>query len=192
MKKFKISPNANIASVETLKSKFERLGAAVGENGLTPNFSYVLIQGAYGIKTGVNPQTNKPVEYPTVRSVKIGQKSLKVSGLSELSINSLKRTVNVEDSSLDVVDFSTVITNSSELNALQLLETLDKNKLFAIVPNGTVVSSTNFDTVNRPRTVYKVVELIDEATINAVIEAAKNAGLIDIEAPEEATTKPKK
>ena len=192
MKKFKISPNANIVSVETLKSKFERLSLSIGENGLTPNFTYAIIPGTYGIKSGVNPQTNKPVEYPTVKSVKIGQKSAKISGLSELSINSLKRTVNVEDSSMDVVDFSTVITNSTELNALQLLETLDKNKMFAIVPNGTVVSCTNFDTVNRPRTVYKVIELIDEATINAVIETAKNAGLIDIEAPEEATTKPKK
>ena len=192
MKKFKISPNANIVSVETLKNKFERLSLSVGENGLTPNFKYVIVQGAYNVKSGINPQNNKPVEYPTVKAVRIGEISGKVSGLSELSINSLKRTVNVEDSSMDVVDFSTVITNSSELNALQLLETLDKNKMFAIVPNGTVVSCTNFDTVNRPRTVYKVVELIDEATINAVIEAAKNAGLIDIEAPEAATTKPKK
>ena len=186
MKKFKISPNANIVSVETLKNKFERLSLSVGENGLTPNFKYVIVQGAYNVKSGINPQNNKPVEYPTVKAVRIGEKSGKVSGLSELSINSLKRTVNVEDSSMDVVDFSTVITNSSELNALQLLETLDKNKMFAIVPNGTVVSCTNFDTVNRPRTVYKVVELIDEATINAVIEAAKNAGLIDIEEPEAA------
>ena len=191
MKKFKLAPTSGAISVETLKSKFDRLAAAIGENGLTPNFTYAIISGTYGIKAGVNPQNNKPVEYPTIKSVRIGQKSAKISGLSELSINSLKRTVNVEDSSLDVVDFSTVITNSSELNALQLLETLDKNKMFAIVPNGTVVSCTNFDTVNRPRTVYKVVELIDEATINAVIEAAKNAGLIDIEAPEEAT-KPKK
>ena len=192
MKKFKISPNANIVSVETLKLKFERLGQSVGENGLTPNFQYIIIADSYGVKSGINPQNNKPLEYPIIKAVRIGAKSNKVSGLSELSVNSLKRTVNVEESSVDVVDFSTVITNSSELNALQLLETLDKNKLFAIVPNGTVVSSTNFDTINRPRSVYKVVEIIDDARINEVLDAAKNAGLIDIEAPEEATTKPKK
>ena len=159
MKKVKISPSANVITVETLKSKFERLASGVGDNGLTPNFQYAIIAGTYGVKAGVNPQTNKPIEYPVIRAIKIGAKSNKVSGLSELSVNSLKRTVNVEDSSIDVVDFSTVITNSSELNSLQLLETLDKNKLFAIVPNGTVVSSTNFDTVNRPRSVYKVMEI---------------------------------
>ena len=191
MKKVKISPNANVVSVETLKSKFERLSLAIGENGLTPNFTYAIIPGTYGIKAGVNPQTNKPVEYPTVRAVKIGQKSNKISGFSELSINSLKRTVNVEDSSIDVVDFSTVITNSSELNSLQLLETLDKNKLFAIIPNGTVVSSTNFDTVNRPRSVYKVMEITDMAVIENVINTAITAGLIEEETPETAT-KPKK
>ena len=191
MKKVKISPSANVITVETLKSKFERLSLAIGENGLTPNFTYTIIPGTYGIKAGVNPQTNKPVEYPTVRAVKIGNKSAKVSGLSELSINSLKRTVNVEDSSIDVVDFSTVITNSSELNSLQLLETLDKNKLFAIIPNGTVVSSTNFDTVNRPRSIYKVIELTDMAVIENVINTAITAGLIEEETPETAT-KPKK
>ena len=191
MKKVKISPSANVITVETLKSKFERLASGVGDNGLTPNFQYAIIAGTYGIKAGVNPQTNKPVEYPTVRAVKIGQKSNKISGFSELSINSLKRTVNVEDSSIDVVDFSTVITNSSELNSLQLLETLDKNKLFAIIPNGTVVSSTNFDTVNRPRTVYKVIELTDMAVIENVINTAITAGLIEEETPETAT-KPKK
>ena len=191
MKKVKISPNANVVSVETLRTKFERLAANVGANGLTPSFQYSIISGAYGIKAGVNPQTNKPVEYPTVKAVKIGQKSNKVCGFSELSINSLKRTVNVEDSSIDVVDFSTVITNSSELNSLQLLETLDKNKLFAIVPNGTVVSSTNFDTVNRPRSVYKVMEITDVAVIENVINTAITAGLIEEETPETAT-KPKK
>ena len=191
MKKVKISPNANVVSVETLRTKFERLAANIGENGLTPNFQYAIIAGTYGVKAGVNPQTNKPVEYPTVKAVKIGNKSAKVSGLSELSINSLKRTVNVEDSSIDVVDFSTVITNSSELNSLQLLETLDKNKLFAIIPNGTVVSSTNFDTVNRPRSVYKVMEITDMAVIENVINTAITAGLIEEETPETAT-KPKK
>ena len=103
----------------------------------------------------------------------------------------LKRTVNVEDSSIDVVDFSTVITNSSELNSLQLLETLDKNKLFAIIPNGTVVSSTNFDSTLRPRSVYKVIELTDMAVIENVINTAITAGLIEEETPETAT-KPKK
>ena len=98
MKKVKISPNANVVSVETLRTKFERLAANVGANGLTPSFQYAIISGAYGIKAGVNPQTNKPVEYPTVRAVKIGQKSNKISGMAELSINSLKRTINIEDS----------------------------------------------------------------------------------------------
>ena len=191
MKKVKISPNANVVSVETLRTKFERLAANIGENGLTPNFQYIIIANSYGVKAGVNPQTNKPVEYPTVRAVKIGQKSAKVSGLSELSINSLKRTVNVEDSSIDVIDFSTIIPNCSELNALQLLETLDKNKLFAIVPNGTVVSSTNFDSTLRPRSVYKVIELTDMAVIENVINTAITAGLIELEEPEKAE-KPKK
>ena len=191
MKKVKISPNANVVSVETLRTKFERLAANIGENGLTPNFQYIIIANSYGVKAGVNPQTNKPVEYPTVRAVKIGQKSAKVSGLSELSINSLKRTVNVEDSSIDVIDFSTIIPNCSELNALQLLETLDKNKLFAIVPNGTVVSSTNFDTTNRPRSIYKAIEITDMAVIENVINTAITAGLIELEEPEKAE-KPKK
>ena len=186
MKKVKISPNANVVSVETLRTKFERLAANIGENGLTPNFQYIIIANSYGVKAGVNPQTNKPVEYPTVRAVKIGQKSAKVSGLSELSINSLKRTVNVEDSSIDVIDFSTIIPNCSELNALQLLETLDKNKLFAIVPNGTVVSSTNFDTTNRPRSIYKAIEITDMAVIENVINTAITAGLIELEEPEKA------
>ena len=191
MKKIKISPNANVVSVETLRTKFERLAANIGDNGLTPNFQYIIIANAYGVKAGINPQTNKPVEYPTVKAVKIGNKSAKVSGLSELSINSLKRTVNVEDSSIDVVDFSTVITNSSELNSLQLLETLDKNKLFAVVPNGTVVSTTNFDSTSRPRPVYKVMEITDMAVIENVINTAITAGLIEEETPETAT-KPKK
>ncbi len=191
MKKVKISPSANVITVETLKSKFERLSLAIGENGLTPNFTYTIIPGTYGIKAGVNPQTNKPVEYPTVRAVKIGQKSNKISGMAELSINSLKRTINIEDSTSDVIDFSAVLSNHSELNPLQLLETLDKNKLFAIVPNGTVVSSTNFDSTLRPRSVYKVIELTDMAVIENVINTAITAGLIEEETPETAT-KPKK
>ena len=191
MKKVKISPSANVITVETLKSKFERLSLAIGENGLTPNFTYTIIPGTYGIKAGVNPQTNKPVEYPTVRAVKIGQKSNKISGMAELSINSLKRTINIEDSTSDVIDFSAVLSNHSELNPLQLLETLDKNKLFAIVPNGTVVSSTNFDSTLRPRSVYKVIELTDMAVIENVINTAIMAGLIEEETPETAT-KPKK
>ena len=191
MKKVKISPSANVITVETLKSKFERLSLAIGENGLTPNFTYTIIPGTYGIKAGVNPQTNKPVEYPTVRAVKIGQKSNKISGMAELSINSLKRTINIEDSTSDVIDFSAVLSNHSELNPLQLLETLDKNKLFAIVPNGTVVSSTNFDSTLRPRSVYKVIELTDMAVIENVINTAITAGLIELEEPEKAE-KPKK
>ena len=191
MKKVKISPSANVITVETLKSKFERLSLAIGENGLTPNFTYTIIPGTYGIKAGVNPQTNKPVEYPTVRAVKIGQKSNKISGMAELSINSLKRTINIEDSTSDVIDFSAVLSNHSELNPLQLLETLDKNKLFAIVPNGTVVSTTNFDSTLRPRSVYKVIELTDMAVIENVINTAITAGLIELEEPEKAE-KPKK
>ena len=191
MKKVKISPNANVVSVETLRTKFERLAANVGDNGLTPNFQYIIIANAYGVKSGINPQTNKPVEYPTVKAVKIGAKSNKVSGLSDLSINSLKRTINIEDSTSDVIDFSAVLSNHSELNPLQLLETLDKNKLFAIVPNGTVVSSTNFDSTLRPRSVYKVIELTDMAVIENVINTAITAGLIELEEPEKAE-KPKK
>ena len=191
MKKVKISPNANVVSVETLRTKFERLAANVGANGLTPSFQYAIISGAYGIKAGVNPQTNKPVEYPTVRAVKIGQKSNKISGFSELSINSLKRTVNVEDSSIDVIDFSSILSNHSELNSLQILESLPSEKLFAIVPNGTVISTTNFDSTSRPRSVYKVIELTDMAVIENVINTAITAGLIEEETPETAT-KPKK
>ena len=179
MKKFKLAPNSGAVSAETLKSKFERLAAAVGENGLTPNFSYAIVSGAYGVKTGVNPQTNKAVEYATVEAVKIGQKSAKISGLSKLSINSLKRTVNVEDTTVDVVDFSSVIPNCSELNALQLLETLDESKCFAIVPNGTVLASTNFDANIRPRQLYKCIELTDAATVTAVVKATKDAGLTE-------------
>ena len=186
MKKFRVLPHEAIVSVETLTTKFQRLAISVGDNGLTSSFSYVLIHSTYGIKEGVNPQTRQAVEYPTIRAIKIGSKSNKVCGIAELSINSLKRTVNVEESSVDVVDFSTVITNSSELNALQLLETLNKEKFFMIVPNGTILASTNFDTVVRPRQVFKVVELVDTVMINAVIEAAKEAGLItEIEETEE-------
>ena len=191
MKKVKISPSANVITVETLKSKFERLASGVGDNGLTPNFQYAIIAGTYGIKAGINPQTNKPVEYPTVRAVKIGNKSAKVSGLSELSINSLKRTINIDDSSIDVIDFSAIIPNCNELNALQILESLPSDKMFAVVPNGTVVSTTNFDSTSRPRSIYKAIEITDMAVIENVINTAITAGLIELEEPEKAE-KPKK
>ena len=191
MKKVKISPNANVVSVETLRTKFERLAANIGDNGLTPNFQYIIIANSYGVKAGINPQTNKPLEYPIIKAVKIGTKSNKVSGLSELSINSLKRTINIEDSTSDVVDFSSILPNCTELNSLQLLEHLPAEKMFAIVPNGTVVSTTNFDSTSRPRSVYKVIELTDMAVIENVINTAITAGLIEEETPETAT-KPKK
>ena len=179
MKKIRISPNANVVSVETLKGKFERLANSVGDNGLTPNFSYTIIPGAYGVKAGINPQTNKPLEYPIIKAVKIGVKSNKVSGLSELSINSLKRTINIEDSTSDVIDFSAIITNAAELNALQLWESLPSEKMFAIVPNGTVVSTTNFDSTSRPRSIYKVIELADEKTVTEILATTKAAGLTE-------------
>ena len=191
MKKVKISPSANVITVETLKSKFERLAQNVGENGLTPNFQYIIIAGTYGVKAGINPQTNKPLEYPIIKAVKIGAKSNKITGLSDLSINSLKRTINIEDTTSDVIDFSTILTNSSELNSLQILESLPSDKMFAIVPNGTVVSSTNFDSTLRPRAIYKVIEITDETTVNSVLETAITAGLITFEEPEKAE-KPKK
>ena len=179
MKKFKLAPNANIVSVETLKSKFERLSINVGENGLTPNFKYALIQGAYNVKSGINPQTNKAVEYPTVRAIRIGEKSGKISGLSELSINSLKRTVNIDDKSIDVIDFTTILPNCSEMNALQILENLSEEKVYAVVPNGTVLASTNFDANVRPRQLYKCIEISDAATVTAVVKATKDAGLTE-------------
>ena len=191
MKKVKISPNANVVSVETLRTKFERLSANIGDNGLTPNFQYIIIANAYGVKSGINPQTNKPLEYPIIKAVKIGTKSNKISGLSDLSINSLKRTINIEDSTSDVIDFSAILPNSAELNSLQILESLPSEKMFAIVPNGTVVSTTNFDSTSRPRSVYKVIELTDMAVIENVINTAITAGLIEEETPETAT-KPKK
>ena len=191
MKKVKISPNANVVSVETLRTKFERLSANIGDNGLTPNFQYIIIANAYGVKAGINPQTNKPLEYPIIKAVKIGTKSNKISGLSDLSINSLKRTINIEDSTSDVIDFSAILPNSAELNSLQILESLPSEKMFAIVPNGTVVSTTNFDSTSRPRSVYKVIELTDMAVIENVINTAITAGLIEEETPETAT-KPKK
>ena len=191
MKKVKISPNANVVSVETLRTKFERLAANIGDNGLTPNFQYIIIANAYGVKSGINPQTNKPIEYPIIKAVKIGTKSNKISGLSDLSINSLKRTINIEDSTSDVIDFSSILTNSAELNSLQILESLPSEKMFAIVPNGTVVSTTNFDSTSRPRSVYKVIELTDMAVIENVINTAITAGLNEEETPETAT-KPKK
>ena len=191
MKKVKISPNANVVSVETLRTKFERLAANIGENGLTPNFQYIIIANSYGVKAGINPQTNKPLEYPIIKAVKIGTKSNKISGLSELSINSLKRTINIEDSTSDVIDFSSILPNSAELNSLQILESLPSEKMFAIVPNGTVVSTTNFDSTSRPRSVYKVIELTDMAVIENVINTAITAGLIELEEPEKAE-KPKK
>ena len=188
MKKFRVLPHEAIVSVETLTTKFQRLAVSVGDNGLTSSFSYVIIPGTYGIKEGVNPQTRQAVEYPTIRAIKIGQKSNKVCGIAELSINSLKRTINIEDTTVDVIDFSGVLPNHSELNPLQLLETLDKEKLFMIVPNGTILASTNFDTVVRPRQVFKVVELVDTVMITAVIEAAKEAGLITETETEETET----
>ena len=191
MKKVKISPNANVVSVETLRTKFERLAANIGDNGLTPNFQYIIIANAYGVKSGINPQTNKPIEYPIIKAVKIGTKSNKISGLSDLSINSLKRTINIEDSTSDVIDFSSILSNSAELNSLQILESLPSEKMFAIVPNGTVVSTTNFDSTARPRAVYKVIEITDMAVIENVINTAISAGLIEEETPETAT-KPKK
>ena len=179
MKKFKISPNAGVQTAAQLKGKFERLASGVGDNGLTPNFQYAIIQGAYGIKAGINPQTKQTVDYPTVKAIKIGNKSAKVSGLSELSINSLKRTVNIDDSSIEVIDFSAIIPNCSELNALQILESLSEDKVFAIIPNGTVLANTNFDTNIRPRQLYKCIEISDAAMITAVVKATKDAGLTE-------------
>ena len=179
MKKFKISPNASVQTAEQIKQKFERLAQNVGANGLTPNFQYAIISGAYDTKSGINPQTNKPVDYAVVKSVKIGNKSNKVNGIADLSINSLKRTVNVDDQTVDVIDFSAILPDCSELNALQLLETLDENKCFAIIPNGTVLANTNFDTNVRPRQLYKVVEISDAAMITAVVKATKDAGLTE-------------
>ena len=179
MKKFKISPNASVQTAEQIKQKFERLAANVGANGLTPNFQYAIIPGAYDTKTGINPQTNKPVDYAVVKAVKIGNKSAKVSGLSELSINSLKRTVNIEENTVDVIDFGSVLSNHSELNPLQILESLPSDKMFAIVPNGTVVSSTNFDSTSRPRSIYKVIEITDEKTVTEILATTKAAGLTE-------------
>ena len=177
MKKVKISPNANVVSVETLRTKFERLAANIGDNGLTPNFQYIIIANAYGVKSGINPQTNKPIEYPIIKAVKIGTKSNKVSGLSDLSVNSLKRTINVDDSTLDVIDFSSILPDAPELNALQILESLPEDKVFAVVPNGAVVSTTNFDSTSRPRQVYKVVEISDAAKVTEILAATKAAGI---------------
>lgn len=179
MKKFKISPNASVQTAEQIKQKFERLAQNVGANGLTPNFQYAIISGAYDTKTGINPQTNKPVDYAVVKAVKIGMKSNKVSGLSDLSINSLKRTINVDDSTLDVIDFSSILPDCSERNALQILESLPEDKVFAVVPNGAVISTTNFDSTSRPRQVYKVIEISDAAMITAVVKATKDAGLTE-------------
>ena len=179
MKKFKISPNASVQTAAQIKQKFERLAANVGANGLTPNFQYALVQGAYDTKSGINPQTNKPVDYAVVKSVKIGNKSAKISGIADLSINSLKRTVNVDEQTVDVIDFSTILPDCSELNALQILESLKEDKVFAIVPNGTVLASTNFDANVRPRQLYKVVELTDAATITNIIKATKDAGITE-------------
>ena len=179
MKKFKLSPNASVQTAEQIRQKFERLATNVGANGLTPNFQYVLIQGAYDTKTGINPQNNKPVDYAVVKSVKIGNKSAKISGIADLSINSLKRTVNVDDQTVDVIDFTTILPDCSELNALQILESLKEDKVFAIVPNGTVLASTNFDANVRPRQLYKVVEISDAATVTAVVKATKDAGITE-------------
>ena len=177
MKKFKLAPNAKVQTVEQIKQKFERLAQNVGANGLTPNFSYALVAGAYDTKAGINPQTNKPVDYAVVKAVKIGIKSNKVSGLSDLSINSLKRTINVDDSTLDVIDFTTILPDCSELNALQILESLPEDKVFAIIPNGAVISTTNFDSTSRPRQVYKVIEISDAAKVTEILDATKAAGI---------------
>ena len=179
MKKFKLAPAAKVQTAEQIRSKFERLAMSVGANGLTPSFQYAIVSGAYDTKTGINPQTNKPVDYAVVKAVKIGTKSNKVSGLSDLSINSLKRTINVDDSILDVIDFSAILPDCSELNALQILESLPEDKVFAVVPNGAVVSTTNFDSTSRPRQIYKVIELTDAATITAVTKATKDAGITE-------------
>ena len=177
MKKFKLSPSASVQTAEQIKQKFERLAANVGANGLTPNFQYAIISGAYDTKSGINPQTNKPVDYPIIKAIKIGVKSNKVSGLSDLSINSLKRTINVDDSTLDVVDFTAILPDCSELNTLQILETLAEDKVFAIIPNGTVLASTNFDANVRPRQLYKVVEISDAAKVTEILAATKAAGI---------------
>ena len=179
MKKFKISPNASVQTAEQIKQKFERLAANVGANGLTPSFQYAIISGAYDTKTGINPQTNKPVDYPVVKSVKIGNKSNKVNGIADLSINSLKRTVNVDEQTVDVIDFTAILPDCSEMNALQILENLSEDKIFAIVPNGTVLANTNFDTNIRPRQLYKCIEISDAATVTAVVKATKDAGLTE-------------
>ena len=179
MKKFKISPNASVQTAEQIKQKFERLAANVGANGLTPNFQYALVQGAYDTKSGINPQTNKPVDYAVVKSVKIGNKSAKISGIADLSINSLKRTVNVDEQTVDVIDFTAILPDCSELNALQILESLKEDKVFAIVPNGTVLANTNFDSNVRPRQLYKCIEISDAAMVTAVIKATKDAGLTE-------------
>lgn len=191
MKKFKFSSAANIQTAEQIRSKFERLAQSVGANGLTPNFQYALIVGAYDTKSGINPQTNKPVDYAVIKSVKIGNKSNKVSGIADLSINSLKRTINIDDSSLDVIDFTAVLPDCSELNSLQMLESLPSEKMFAIVPNGTVIASTNFDSVCRPRQLYKCIEIADSSKIDDILETAKKEGIIVFDEPE-AATKPKK
>ena len=177
MKKFKLSPSASVQTAEQIKQKFERLAVNVGANGLTPNFQYAIISGAYDTKSGINPQTNKPVDYPVIKAIKIGVKSNKVSGLSDLSINSLKRTINVDDSTLDVVDFTAILPDCSELNALQILESLSEDKVFAIIPNGTVLASTNFDANVRPRQLYKVVEISDAAKVTEILAATKAAGI---------------
>ena len=177
MKKFKLSPSASVQTAEQIRQKFERLAQNVGANGLTPNFQYAIISGAYDTKSGINPQTNKPVDYPVIKAIKIGVKSNKVSGLSDLSINSLKRTINVDDSTVDVIDFSAILPDCSELNALQILETLPEDKCFAIVPNGTVLASTNFDANVRPRQLYKVVEISDAAKVTEILAATKAAGI---------------
>ena len=192
MKKFKISPNASVQTAEQIKQKFERLAANVGANGLTPNFQYAIISGAYDTKSGINPQTNKPVDYAVVKSVKIGNKSNKVNGIADLSINSLKRTVNVDEQTVDVIDFTAILPDCSELNALQILESLPEDKVFAVVPNGAVVSSTNFDSTLRPRQLYKCIELIDAAVLESVVNTANDAGFITFEEPTEEEPKPKK
>lgn len=179
MKKVKISPKAGLKTANELREKFERLNANVGDNGLTPNFQYSLLVGAYDTKSGINPQTKQAVDYPIIKAVKIGAKSGKINGIADLSINSMKRTINIDDSTMDVIDFTSILSDVSELNALQALESLDESKMFAIVPNGTVLASTNFDATIRPRQLYKVIELADAAKVTEILAAAKAAGLIE-------------
>ena len=83
----------------------------------------------------------------------------------------------MDDSTLDVIDFTAILPDCSELNALQILESLPEDKVFAVVPNGAVVSTTNFDSTSRPRQVYKVIEISDAAKVTEILAATKAAGI---------------